>query len=409
MSDRHGATANNTGNNHSNHHRSYSASSNHARGPPSSPSSARTPPRSFATGASPKRHMSPHHSGAGAGSGVFCLSSAAAAVAEAAAAAAKATAPPPPPTSRTPPNHHHHLRERGAPRTRFDDEDDDDEDARAARAARGRRNRPRSSSMPEGMELQARVSLSLSGGGRNDQAFVVVVALLTQRSTGNSSGMCLLCVFGCRSAALRLMEGDTKGGGGGSAYLGRLFWFFRFSWFGLVWFGSSARCCRCWNIGRRGSGWPHGHPQPCNVSLSPSEPPFLSHNACRLWLPVAADIAGVVGQLLLGKEGRGAYRLHQGRARGELIEGGHRQKKIVTLCTTLIFCSFPFYQVNVITRVLGINHRYRCMIPFFFVSFFIFRRILLAGSPFSAQHDGEHMKNQTDSNSSSSTTAGPRA
>lgn len=182
-----GGTASNSNNNQSNHHRSYSSNSNHARGSPLSPS---PPLSSFANSFSPKRHMSPRHSssggggGGGAGSGVSCLSSAAAAVA--AAAVAAAAPPPPPANSRTPPNHHHHLRERGALRTRFDDEEgEEDEEARAARAARGRRNRPRSVSMPEGMELQARVSLFGDG-----QEGVVCVA---GRCLG--WGFCDCCVF----------------------------------------------------------------------------------------------------------------------------------------------------------------------------------------------------------------------
>lgn len=48
-------------------------------------------------------------------------------------------------------HHHHHLRERGAPRSRGEEEE------AFGRERGGRRNRPRSVSMPEGMELQARV------------------------------------------------------------------------------------------------------------------------------------------------------------------------------------------------------------------------------------------------------------
>ncbi|CAM9164206.1 unnamed protein product, partial [Ectocarpus sp. 13 AM-2016] len=135
------------------HHRSLSNGNSQS-------SSARTPPPP--AGFSPKRHISPRLSGGGGGGrggrGVSALSSAAAAV-------ASFSAPLPP--ARAAPGHHHHLRERGVPRSRHEraeEEEEEEEEMRAAARAdggRGRRHRPRSVSMPEGMELQAR---AWSGG-----------------------------------------------------------------------------------------------------------------------------------------------------------------------------------------------------------------------------------------------------
>lgn len=132
---------------HHHHHRSLSNGNNQ-------PSSARPPPPP--AGFSPNRHLSPRLSGGGGGGrGVSALSSAAAAV-------ASCSSPAPP--ARAAPSHHHHLRERGVPRSRHERAEEEEEEEEEMRAAargggggRGRRHRPRSVSMPEGMELQARV------------------------------------------------------------------------------------------------------------------------------------------------------------------------------------------------------------------------------------------------------------